>query len=74
MKYSGIKKTLVAVLMAVVSLQGGVWGQNYHVSGTVSDAETGEAMPFVNVALMRQSDTVFMRGATSSAPSTAAAT
>ena len=65
MKYSGIKKTLVAVLMAVVSLQGGVWGQNYHVSGTVSDAETGEAMPFVNVALMRQSDTVFMRGATS---------
>ena len=65
MKYSGIKKTLVAVLMAVVSLQGGVWGQNYQVSGTVSDAETGEAMPFVNVALMRQSDTVFMRGATS---------
>ena len=65
MKYSGIKKTLVAVLMAVVSLQGGVWGQNYHVSGSVSDAETGEAMPFVNVALMRQSDTVFMRGATS---------
>lgn len=65
MKYSGIKKTLVAVLMAVVSLQGGVWGQNYQVSGSVSDAETGEAMPFVNVALMRQSDTVFMRGATS---------
>lgn len=65
MKYSGIKKTLVAVLMAVVSLQWGVWGQNYHVSGSVSDAETGEVMPFVNVALMRQSDTVFMRGATS---------
>ena len=45
MKYSGIKKTLVAVLMAVVSLQGGVWGQNYQVSGTVSDAENSPEKP-----------------------------
>ena len=46
------------------NLQGGVWAQNHHGSGRVADAETGEAMPFVNVALMRQTDTVFMRGAT----------
>ncbi|MBR6441055.1 MAG: TonB-dependent receptor [Bacteroidales bacterium] len=38
--------------------------QNGHVGGRVTDRETGEPMPFVNVALMRPADTVFMRGAT----------
>lgn len=50
--------------MGFIVLQGTVMGQNRYVSGSVKDAETGEGMPFVNVALMRQSDTVFMRGAT----------
>ena len=39
--------------------------QNVKVSGSVRDAKTGEAMPFVNVGLMRSNDTVFVRGAAS---------
>ena len=50
--------------MVLLAVQGTLLAQNRYVSGTVKDAETGEGMPFVNVALMRQSDTVFMRGAT----------
>ena len=38
--------------------------QKVTVKGRVTDAKTGEAMPFVNVGLMRAADTVFMRGAT----------
>ena len=37
--------------------------QGLTVSGTVHHDKTGEAMPFVNVGLMRSTDTVFMRGA-----------
>ncbi|MCQ2278051.1 MAG: carboxypeptidase-like regulatory domain-containing protein [Bacteroidales bacterium] len=38
---------------------------NYQVKGQIKDARTGETMPLVNVALLRPSDSVFMRGATS---------
>ena len=64
MTNSDIKKIVVVVMMAIITLQGGVWAQKSRISGSVVDAETGEAMPFVNVALMRQLDTVFLRGAT----------
>jgi outer membrane receptor protein involved in Fe transport len=39
-----------------------VEAQNVTVKGSVRDAKTGEAMPFVNVGLMRPTDTVFMLG------------
>ena len=42
----------------VANAQGG------HVTGRVVDAKSGEAMMYVNVAMMRMSDTVFVRGAT----------
>ena len=64
MKTNMISRLLVVALMGFIVLQGTVMAQNRYVSGSVKDAETGEGMPFVNVALMRQSDTVFMRGAT----------
>ena len=38
--------------------------QKVTLKGRVTDAKTGETMPFVNVGLMRAADTVFMRGAT----------
>jgi outer membrane receptor protein involved in Fe transport len=38
--------------------------QGLVVSGRVADRESGIGLPFVNVALMRPADTVFMRGAT----------
>ena len=39
--------------------------QKVTVKGTVRDVKTGEALPLVNVGLMRTTDTVFMRGAAS---------
>lgn len=64
MKTSKINKIAVCALMVLLAVQSTLSAQSRVVSGTVKDAESGEAMPFVNVALMRQSDTVFMRGAT----------
>ncbi len=55
-------KTIVAV--AIMVSVGAVRAQNVTVEGRVTDAATGEALPFVNVGLMRPVDTVFMRGAT----------
>ena len=57
-----IKKTVSTVLL-FFALCGTAMAQNHRVSGRVTDTN-GEAMPFVNVALMRPTDTVFMRGAT----------
>lgn len=51
-------------LMALIGMQVPVFGQGGRVFGSVKDGGTGEVMPFVNVALMRPVDTVFMRGAT----------
>ena len=49
------------VAMATVAPAG---AQTARVSGMVRDAKTGEGVAFVNVGLMRPSDTVFVRGAT----------
>ena len=65
MTTSKLKKIAAVVLLSVFSIGGAVKAQNPNfVVGRVTDAESGEAMPFVNVALMRTTDTVFMRGAT----------
>ena len=62
MKYSSLKCMIAVLLMGVFSLMGSAKAQNLTVGGRVTDTK-GEAMPFVNVALMRPADTVFMRGA-----------
>ena len=56
-------KKIVFVLLAMVSTMATVEAQNVKVKGSVRDAKTGEALPLVNVGLMRQADTVFVRGA-----------
>ena len=55
-------KKIVFVLLAMVSTMATVEAQNVKVKGSVSDAKTGEALPLVNVGLMRSTDTVFVRG------------
>ena len=64
MKTSRLSKILAVALLAAFTFGGTIQAQNLHVKGRVVDASTGEVMPFVNVALMRPADTVFMRGAT----------
>jgi outer membrane receptor protein involved in Fe transport len=55
-------KKIVFVLLAMVATMASVEAQNVKVKGSVSDAKTGEALPLVNVGLMRSTDTVFVRG------------
>ena len=62
MNYSMLKKIAVATLLTFFTLGGAIKAQNLTVSGRVTDEKNGEAMDFVNVGLMRASDTVFMRG------------
>ena len=63
MKINAIARKVLLVILAVFALQGVTEAQNLRVGGLVVNG-SGEPMPFVNVALMRASDTVFMRGAT----------
>ena len=58
-----IMKKLFFVLLAIFATMASVEAQNFKVKGSVRDAKTGEALPFVNVGLMRTTDTVFVRGA-----------
>ncbi|MGX8713072.1 MAG: outer membrane beta-barrel protein [bacterium] len=58
-------KKLFFAVMAMVALMTPVEAQQVKVRGTVKDARTGEALPLVNVGLMRTTDTVFVRGAAS---------
>ena len=51
------------MLAAAIATTSALEAQTLKVGGRVVDTD-GEPMPFVNVALMRASDTVFMRGAT----------
>ncbi len=60
------KKTLLAILLSIAATLPSM-AQKLSVSGRVADAQSGEDMPFVNVALMRPHDTIFMRGATTDA-------
>ncbi len=48
----------------IIATSGTLMAQSYKVTGTVKDTKTGEPIPFVNVALCRTTDTLFMRGAT----------
>ncbi len=56
-------KKLIFAMLALMAVATAVEAQNVKVKGTVKDAKTGEALPFVNVGLMRSTDTVFVRGA-----------
>ena len=64
MTHSKLQKIAAVMLLVFFSFGGAVKAQNLQVKGRVVDAQTGDPMPFVNVALMRPADTVFMRGAT----------
>ena len=59
-----LKKIVTLIAVAAFMMSGAAKGQNVQLQGRVVDARTGEPMPFVNVALMRVADTVFMRGET----------
>lgn len=65
-RLSIILLTMVA-LMTFAEAQGtpNSTSQKVSIRGTVRNAKTNEALPFVNVGLMRETDTVFMRGAAS---------
>ena len=58
-------KKLVFAMLALMAVMTAAEAQTVKVKGTVKDAKTGEALPLVNVGLMRSTDTVFMRGAAS---------
>ena len=58
-------KRLIFVMLAVMAVSTVVEAQTVKVKGTVRDAKSGEALPLVNVGLMREADTVFVRGAAS---------
>ena len=46
-------KKLFFVLLAVFATMASGEAQNFKVKGSVRDAKTGEALPFVNVGLIR---------------------
>lgn len=58
-----IKTILISALMALMPAISAS-AQSRQLKGSVVDDKSGEVMPFANVALMRPTDTVFMRGAT----------
>ena len=60
------KKIFLTILLSIAATLPSM-AQKLSVSGRVADAQSGEDMPFVNVALMRTHDTIFMRGATTDA-------
>ena len=64
MKNKMLAKAMLLFVSAILAVQMPAEAQKIHVSGQVKEHESGEALPFVNVALMRVEDTVFMRGAT----------
>ena len=58
-------KKLVFAMLALMVVMTAAEAQTVKVKGAVKDAKTGEALPLVNVGLMRSTDTVFVRGAAS---------
>ncbi|MBP5546937.1 MAG: TonB-dependent receptor, partial [Bacteroidales bacterium] len=58
-----MKKHAVVLMLMLFAMSGAAMAQSFKVKGTVLDSKTGEALPFVNVGLMRPTDTVFVRGA-----------
>lgn len=56
-------KRLIITLLALVALGSSVQAQTLKVKGSVRDHVNEEELMYVNVGLMRTTDTVFMRGA-----------
>ena len=53
------------LILLTALLSGTLWAFAQHtITGTVQDSKTGENMLYANVALLRQSDSLFMRGGT----------
>ena len=52
------------LLLSIFFLGSSAMAQTYTVKGIITDRKSGEKMPYVNAALYRQRDTLFMRGAT----------
>ena len=59
-----IRFTKLFALAILIACAGSLKAQTLSLGGRVTEKGSDEALPFVNVALMRPTDTVFMRGAT----------
>ena len=59
-----MKKLTSLFIIALISISSTVFAQN-KVTGTIIEEANGKAIPFVNVGLFRQADSVFVSGAAS---------
>ena len=59
-----MKKRFLLFFIALITLSSTTFAQS-KVSGTVVEEANGKAVPFVNVGLFRQADSVFVSGAAS---------
>lgn len=62
MKNNKLAKALLFAMACLLAINSTATAQKVSIKGRVSDEKTGEAMPLVNVGLMRIADTVFVRG------------
>ena len=58
-----MKKRFLLFFITLITLSSTTFAQS-KVSGTVVEEANGKAVPFVNVGLFRQADSVFVSGAT----------
>ena len=59
-----MKKLVLPFIIALLTFSSTVFAQN-RVTGTIVEEGSGKAIPFVNVGLFRQADSVFVSGAAS---------
>ena len=59
-----MKKLVLSFIIALLTLSSTAFAQN-KVSGTIVEEANGKVIPFVNVGLFRQADSVFVSGAAS---------
>ena len=59
-----MKKLVFSFIIALISVSSTVFAQS-KVTGTIVEEANGKAIPFVNVGLFRQADSVFVSGAAS---------
>ena len=59
-----MKKQVLSFIIALLTLTSTAFAQN-RITGTIDEEGSGKAIPFVNVGLFRQADSVFVSGAAS---------
>ena len=59
-----MKKLVLSFIIALLTLSSTAFAQN-RISGTIVEEANGKGIPFVNVGLFRQADSVFVSGAAS---------